>query len=147
MTDREFKTAKARVDAISNRWFDCLGLRWWRISIEYSREPLIPQDSMGGSWETIARTSVKWEYLDAVITINMPAIVDMDDDRLEHVFVHECVHVLVNEMRMWGTERLSEEKSEEAIKHEERVVCALTCALLWTRKAGAVKAARGRKQK
>ncbi len=69
----------------------------------------------------------------------MLAVADLPDEELERVFVHECCHVLVAEMREWGPGDMTQAACEISLKHEERVVCGLTSAFLWTRKDGAGK--------
>src|SRR6266704_788775 len=133
MTDKELAKQKRRIQILADRWLRPLGLLWWRIDIEYSREPIPTVDP---DWVCNAKCTAKWEYLRATLAFSMPNIADHDDQELERIFVHECCHALVNEMRMWGPPKLSEQELDEAMKHEERVVCALTAAFLWTRKDG-----------
>lgn len=116
------------------KWLLPLGLRWWKVKFSYSREPLKSDAAEGRT--CLAQTMVDWEYLNATITFDMQAIVEQSDGALEDTFVHECLHVFVHEMRMWAGPVVTDEKQEEAMKHEERVVTQLTNALLWTRQTG-----------
>ena len=133
MDDAAFGKQKRRLLKLANRWIGPLGLKWWKLDLVYSRTPL---DSSKPGFYCQAKTSVAWEYLDATITWNMEAIEGLSDEELEKIFVHECCHILVNEMRMWGPSKLDEEKLHEAMLHEERVVTQLALAFLWTRKDG-----------
>jgi hypothetical protein len=134
MTDKEYRQQKARIIALTKKWITPLGLRWWKVEIVYSRDGLDqPEDE---NRCLIAQTTVDWHYLLATITFDMRQLGDQSDAELESYFVHECCHILVNEMRMWAGEEMSRDKHEEVIKHEERVVTMLTKAFLWTRQAG-----------
>ncbi len=143
MTDSEYAKQKKRLLTLAERWITPLGLKWWKVDLVYARESL---DSSKPGWYCQAKTSVSWEYLDAKITFAMPDIVDVSDEALEKIFVHECCHILVNEMRMWAAEEISKEKMDEAMKHEERVVCGLASAFMWTREDGANKLRKGIKR-
>ena len=140
MDDAAYNKQKRRLQILAEKWIGPLGLKWWKVDIVYSREPI--PSSAGEGWNCIGKASVRWEYLDAKITFDMQAIEGMDDDRLEQLFVHECCHILVHEMREWcQSEGLGTDAMAAAMKHEERVVCQLTSAFLWTHKAGAGKLA------
>lgn len=84
-----------------------------------------------------------WHYLLATITWDLQAVADQNDEELESAFVHECCHILVNEMRMWAEKDMDEAKHDEAVHHEERVVSTLANALVWTWQA-AQSAAKGK---
>lgn len=56
----------------------------------------------------------------------LPVMEELTDDELEEIFVHECGHILVNEMRG---------DPDDWLDHEERVVSTLTKAFLWVRSA------------
>jgi hypothetical protein len=47
---------------------------------------------------------------------------------LERIFVHECCHAIVNEMREWSVGH----EGNGVMGHEERVVSHLANAFLWT---------------
>lgn len=143
MTDAEFAKQRKRLSVLADKWITPLGLKWWKIDLVYAREPL---DSSKPGFYCQAKTSVAWEYLDAKITFAMAEIADVSDDKLEEIFVHECCHILVNEMRMWAPEEVSKEKMDEAIKHEERVVCGLASAFLWTREDAQAKLKRSKRK-
>ncbi len=147
MTDSEYSKHKRRIQKLADRWLNCLGLKWWAIDINYEREgiPVSPTDA-AVNWECNARVRAKWEYLKAAIDFNMLAVARLTDEELERTFVHECCHVLVAEMREWGPGDMTQAAVDISLKHEERVVCGLTSALLWTRRDGAGKLRRNRKK-
>ena len=128
MTDQEFESLKDKLVALSDRWLGVLGLKYWRVTMLYSREQL-PVNSepveLGGV--CLANTSARWRYRDATITFNMPALMDKDDEDLETVFVHECMHIVLNETR---------QTCEDWLEHEVRVATDLTYAFLCTREEG-----------
>ncbi len=126
MTDAEYAEQKARVEALVERWLGTLGLRWWRTEIVYCRK-WITDDQGEPDLDSHARTRVHWQYLDAEMQWNMPRLHELSDEQLELIFVHECMHILVNEMR--------DDKADELPKHEERVATLLAKAFLWVREA------------
>ncbi len=136
MTDKEYREQKARIKALIPKWVYPLGLRWWKVTFEYERDGLElgAHIENNGSAQCLARTSVRWQYLDALIVWNMPALVGTDDEELEKSFVHELCHIFVHEMREWAGEEMEKDKLTDAIRHEERVVTQLTAAMLWLRK-------------
>lgn len=134
MTDKEYRRQKARIGALAKKWLRPLGLRCWKVQIVYEREGL--KQPVDESRSLIARTTVDWHYFLATITFDMKEIIDAPDNELESHFVHECCHILINEMRMWAGTEMSPDKHEEAMKHEERVTTVLASAFLWTREAG-----------
>lgn len=146
-TDADFRKQRDRIRKLADKWLTVLGLKWWSIDIEYSRVPL--ETDAGAEWVCTAKASAKWEYLRGTLSFNVIELISKPDEELERIFVHECCHLLVNEMRMWGEKRMSERECDEAMHHEERVVCGMTSAFLWTFKAGvdAAKATRKRAKK
>lgn len=136
MNDKEYNEQRDRLLTLADKWIAPLGLKWWHVKFEYSRESLSTQGQKASGRSCQAQTIVDWEYLNATITFDMQAIVDESDKELESTFVHECCHILIHEMRMWAGPEFTREKQDEAIKHEERVVTLLAKAFLWTREAG-----------
>lgn len=136
MNDKEFKEQKRRLLKLVDRWITPLGLRWWKVDIVYSRESLSTERHKEDGHICQATTQVDWEYINATITFDIQAISLLKDEELESIFVHECCHILVHEMRMWALPEMSQGKLDEAMKHEERVVTQLAKAFLWTREAG-----------
>lgn len=101
-------------------WTYRLGLRWWHIEARFIDDPTTIIRTFTDPEDVLARTTVRWEYAQAVISFNIPAWDDVDDDEIEEYVIHELCHVLVNEMQ------------EGETHHEERVVTSLAKAFLWT---------------
>jgi hypothetical protein len=120
--DAEYELQKERVRALSDKWLGPLGLKRWReIEIGYS-------DTLKeGSPDCAADASVQWEYLQASLTFYLPKCSTLNDADLEYCFVHECMHVLVKEMR-W-----QDDNKPDNIRHEERVCTTIAQAFLWVR--------------
>ena len=119
MKDEEYEAQKSRILALIDKWVTPLGLRWWRLNFDYNRdgsgmEKDSPIERLAG------RTFVNWRYLEATLEFNMSELAALDDERLEYVFVHELMHVLLHEMR----------SDEEGIDHEERVATTLARAFI-----------------
>lgn len=127
MTDQDYAKQVARIRALSSKWLKPLGLLWWTVHLEYAREGFDTSEHPHGC---LAYTKVSWEYLEATITFNMPLVLNQTDDDLEYCFVHECCHILINEMRD------ALDGDNLFLKHEERVCTTLARAFLWTFVAG-----------
>lgn len=136
MTDKQFKRLRDRIKRIALPWIETLGLKWWNIELEYSRDGkdmLSRQEESGAVWDCMATASAKWEYLSATVRFNMPTLMDCSDESLEKTILHELCHILVREMREWSPEDVSQERIVMGRRAEERVVCTLARAFLWTR--------------
>jgi len=110
---------KKKIKEIFERWTYLLGLRWWDISLTFSKEKSYFYKDDGS--RILAKTWSDWRYMKATILINYREIKLLDPEEIEKIIIHELCHVLVNEMR------------EGDISHEERVVTTLTKAFLWTK--------------
>ncbi len=131
MTDAEYDAIQARILALAAKWLLVLGLHQWRVEHQWHRDGIpVVAENAADNWQTVAYAKVKWPYQYVAFAWNCPELAEKDDDRLEEIFLHKCVHVLVNEMREWH-----DHTSETAIDHEERVVTMVTNALRWTRDA------------
>lgn len=138
MNDSEYEAQRKRIQDLAEIWLPCLGLKWWKIDLVYEREGIgTSEKNQAGNWQCNANASVKWEYLRATLRFNMLTMEDQSDTDLERIFVHECCHVLVAELREWGPETLTQDQVEHSLKHEERVVSGLTSAFLWTARSAA----------
>ena len=127
MTDAEYEAAKARFDALAARWVPLLGLTDWHITWDYRRQDA--NDFRTDNPDEIAKAHVIWTYLSAIVTIWLPGFEDLSDARREFIFVHELMHLVLNEMR--------EDQGQDTIQHEERVATVLAQAFLRTHAAGA----------
>ena len=117
VTDKEYKALKRKLDRYLRKWIYRLGLRWWRIDVQWHRGP---GDARGAGYRMGASCVAHWKYLTGDIVFHMHQFVDMKDDDLERLVIHELCHCLVNEMR------------EKGIDHEERVTTLLENAFWWT---------------
>ena len=126
MTDDEYETQKARIAPLIERWVKPLGLGWWKIDIAYRRERFDPKGDgeRFSEGEVLGKCWANWRYGEACITLSMPAVADLKDDELETAFLHELMHVFLNETR---------EAGDDWLCHEERVASTLTKAFLWLR--------------
>ena len=127
MNDAEFKAQKKRLQALRNRWHNCLGLRWWTVTHNYERDTLVVNGEMSAT--TAASCTADWRYLQATVSWNLALVADQTDAGLERIFVHEMMHILLDEMRHFH--------EEGGMNHEERVATTLAQAFLWTRETGA----------
>lgn len=126
MDDAAYEAQKNRVTDLIDRWVKTIGLGWWRITYRYRRE--FAESESASNYETKMQCEAQWKYSQACITVYVPAIAECSDDALEWLFLHECMHIFLAEMRV--------ETSEQAVhqqEHEERVASSLASAFLWLR--------------
>lgn len=122
MTDKEYREQKKRVQKYIDKWFNTLGLGWYRVDINWDRAK--SEDAP----DEAAITSCQWQYRTASITYRLPVIAELDDDKLENVVVHEFAHILTGAMVQNAPE------SNDQLK-EYGTEC-VTRALIWAREAG-----------
>lgn len=141
MTTQELNSFKRRIRKLGDKWLQTLGFRHWTVQYCWELHPCKENE------DCVAKCDAQWEYLAMCLTFYVSKLLDYSDAELEEIFVHECCHGLVNEMRMWGPTVMETEKRYEAAKHEERVTSILTRAFLWTRHDGEKSAQKKRKSK
>lgn len=123
MNDAEYERQKARVDALAKQWLSALGLDYWDITLEFYRGRL-PSEGEDDGADPLARCKVKWQYLYATISWDLEAVAEESDGELERIFVHECMHVFLHELR---------HSTDDWLDHEERVAQMLAKAFVWVR--------------
>ena len=128
MTDAEYEAQLGRIRALTDAWIAPLGLKWWRVNMEYVRDSGEYKLDGKASPDGVANTHADYRYLHATITWNIPRVAEQDEERLEWIFVHECCHILIQETR--GPEG---DGFNDWLSHEERVCSTLASAFIWTR--------------
>lgn len=129
MTDKQLQVVMDNVRGLRKKWFPILGLNRWRnIPIVFRRE--CSSDKPGA----MAEVASAWDYKHATIFIYAPKWFEYMANS-EYHFVHECCHILVNEMRCWGPVTVPADDYERNIQHEERVVTELAMAFIRARKS------------
>lgn len=96
-------------------WRKNTGLGYWEITLKFV-------DVIDNGW-TVANCQVEWKYCAAILTFSDDLIKNKNREELEHIVVHEMMHIFLNEMR------------EGKIKHEERVATQLQKAFMWVKGA------------
>lgn len=129
MTDEEFAKQKERIQRLIDRWVKTIGLGWWRITYIFRRTYAEAENTVG-NYEEKMRCEAHWRYGQACITVFVPAIENLTDDALEWLFVHELMHVFLNEMKV-ETQGQADHQQE----HEERVASSLASAFIWLRES------------
>lgn len=118
MTD--WKAERKRIRTIAKRWRYPLGLDEWHMTTRYTQGNLIVDGTV--STGAVGCASVRWQYREAELDFNLEKTAKLTDEELEEIYVHEAMHVILNEMR------------DEDIKHEERVASSLAFAFMRMRK-------------
>lgn len=122
MTDKDFKAQKKRVLDFWNMYFSEIGMGWWAVELNWSRER---EES---SPDTIALTNASWEYRNGNVTFFLPKCAEISDDQLEEAVVHEMVHIIAE-----GIHDLRDDQSREITEY---TVTSLARAIVWARRAG-----------
>lgn len=118
MTDAEFKKQIDRIKSL-HKWGRALGLGSWAIRHEYCRQAddlAHPEDA-----DAVATCRADWRYLRATVGWNIWQLSALTDKELEKTYVHELMHVFLNELQKKGMD------------HEERVAETLAVAIIWCR--------------
>lgn len=124
MNDKEFDALRKKLQCYITRWVKPLGLGWWRLHFIYNREPE-EDDFHGSKGETAGRCIANWQYKEATITFNMSTCAAMKELDMERMFVHELMHVFLNEAR----------QRDIVTDREESVATQLASAFMWHRDA------------
>src|SRR5690349_8014512 len=99
-SDNDYKTQKARVQNLLDKWITPLGLRWWKLDLIRDRGDVCKDVGKVEIDECCrAHVKVQWEYLRATVTFHLLRLEDEKDEDLEWTVVHELCHILVKEMR------------------------------------------------
>lgn len=121
MDDKEYRRLSRIIDKLGKTWFSTLGFNRWKVKVRLHRG--INEDNP----KCQAKCHALWEYMDMLLEFWVEALEDMTEREVEEVFLHECCHGLVNEMREWTPDRMC---------HEEHVVTQLVLALAWAKHDG-----------
>ena len=124
MNDAEYEAQRKRLTDLADWWIPKIGLGWWRLDLAYARDDFEVDGKPAPN--TVACTTANWRYGHGCITWNMPRVAEQSDGDLQQCFVHELMHVFLNEAR---------ENGEDWLDHEERVASTLTKGFLWLRDA------------
>jgi hypothetical protein len=119
VSDEQFEEQRVRGNNILSEVLKEFGLldTWDVISVFYIDD--FPYGVTGNcmiNGVAIIAVEPSWPFLQATLHFNVPAILNMPDQALRKHITHECIHIVVNEMR---------ERDSGALLHEERVVCTL----------------------
>lgn len=123
MTDKEYREQKKRVQKYIDKWFKVMGLGWFRVDMEWSREP---------DGETGARTYSQWQYRSATITWFLPHLAKYDDDVVEHTVIHEFCHVLLSPL----AQTQQDDGNGSGNQINEYATETVASAMEWVREAG-----------
>lgn len=109
MRTHQLKQQRRRIITLNKKWRYALTMDEWNITHRYVDGSITVNDVV--NHEAIAAANVRWEYRQATISWNLREVAKLNDVELQEVFLHEAMHVLLNEMR---------EVVEGNIKAEER---------------------------
>lgn len=123
MNDMDYAKQKARCKKFIDKWFDTMGLGWFKVDMTWNRarDEDVPS--------TAAKTITHWQYRTANIEWFVPALEDNDDDFLEGIVVHEFTHILIAPLM------LADSTEDLKLQHEYATEC-IARAIVWAREAG-----------
>lgn len=125
MKKKAFNKQVKRIEAEIERWFTCLGFKWWhKVTFEYhnTRKPFRTKRK---GREVLMRYECDWARLWAYIEINVPLCAILPDADLTAGLLHEFAHLLVAPM--------ANDETDEQL--EEYVVSRLSQIFEWIRSA------------
>lgn len=115
MDDKTYKAQVTRVNRYITKWEKLFSLTDWKMAYDFERSL---DKSVAG-----AECWPEWKYMQARIAYNMLAIEHMSERDLEHLVIHEFIHILLHEVT-WKQE------GDDTAAHEERATTALTTAIM-----------------
>lgn len=134
MNDEEYEAQKARVDKLAETWIKSIGLGWWRIEIVHVRDSGNYSPDGEPSPDGVACCKADWRYGHATVTFNLPRVAEKDDASLEWIFVHELMHIFLNELRAYvGDSNKLVADRDDWLAHEERAASTLASGFIWLR--------------
>lgn len=122
MTDKQFAAQKKRVMSFWDKYFKDIGMGWWAVDVNWSRE------REEGSPNTVGLTNASWEYRTGSVTFFLPECAELTDDQLEESVVHEMVHIIA--------EGIHDTRDDQAREITEYTVTSLARAIVWAYHAG-----------
>lgn len=126
MTDKEYRKQKKRVQKYLDKWVQPMGLKWFTIDIEWSREK-----REGCSAET---QFSNWAYRKFRIVFYLPHILDCkNDSEVEDIIVHELCHILTAPMA--NNMRNSDDEEKYRSDLIEQTTETIAQAFIWVRQA------------
>lgn len=117
-----WKAERKRIRRIGKKWRHVLALYEWDLTTHFVDGPLIVDGTLAP--DAAGCASVDWQYRHADVSFNLEKTAKLTDTKLEEVYLHEMMHVLLHEMR----------EHDPELKHEERVASTLAFAFMRTRK-------------
>lgn len=123
MTDKEFNQTKKRIQALIKKWYHPAGWGWWRTDFRYSDE------RQPGNDDVAAETHADFKYSHANITFYMPVVSQLNDEKLEAMFVHELCHITASIYPNF-------DDNPDAVARFERTVDDFARHIIWAREAG-----------
>lgn len=106
LTDKDYNQLKTELKALSFKWSERMGLRWYRIHFEWVREYAY-HDSKDRH-NVGAETKSMWQYREATITFYLEKLAAFTKEEREEVVIHELSHVLVSPIEDLGDDNASQ---------------------------------------
>lgn len=113
MTDEQFETQKARVLACWEKWRFITGVNTHWVHLNWER------NKDDDNRHTLGSTQADWQYRQVYVFFYLPKIVDLPDDELDNLVLHEMSHVLIRSA--YTTEEYSD-KVEFATENVARAI-------------------------
>lgn len=124
MKRSKYKKQRARIRKLADKWIGTLGLKWWTIQhLCYAKRKSFAKEH---GREAFMRVTSDWRYRVAEIHVNVPALATLTDEHLERYYVHELVHILIEEALV---------EADDKKDHVECAVEGIARAFIWLRDA------------
>ena len=123
MRQSAFREQRERIMALAEKWVKPTGGGWWSIELRYCAKRKEYAQATGNDGDTSAATCcTDWRYRTALIHFNCPLWRHLSDDEAEKAFVHELMHIFLDELVRCGDDKQD---------HLERVCKTLADAFVW----------------
>lgn len=129
LDDARFKKEKERVRKLITKWQGPMGLRWFKVDLEFTRDP-----APDGTHTQAMTNMASWRYHEFTITFYIPDTMHLSDEDLENTIIHELTHCLLAPIscNLRGVEN-DDPYRRDLMEFNTQMV---TNAMRWVRNAG-----------
>lgn len=124
MNDEQAEIQKARVMALHEKWVGPLGLAWWHWDMRWYR------GAIPSAPESLFYITIRFEYLDVALSMNLAEVSECSDEDLERAFVHECGHLFTVPLKNAADKRVDGDAMHMLEEHQASLIGK---AFLWLR--------------
>lgn len=109
MNDRQHTAQRRRVERFHDKWKPIIGLTDWRGTLTLYRDTATMGELLVQHLEPCMEIDVAWQYQKYDLRVFLPALLDLDDSRVEEIVLHELLHVPIDHLADLLADRLRDQ--------------------------------------